>query len=98
MRLSVDEVRKIARLARLRLTPEEEQTLAPQLGQIIGYFDQLLAYDSVEQRPSEAAAALEAEDEPRGSMPQESFLDNAPEVRSSFLLVPQIKVTGRGDD
>ena len=98
MRLSVDEVRRIARLSRLRLSPEEEQTFAPQLGQIIDYFDQLSAYDAVEPTAPGATAALEADDEPRGSMSQESFLDNAPEVRSSFLLVPQIKVASRGDD
>ena len=94
MQLSVDEVRKIALLARLRLSPEEEETFAAQLGQIIDYFDQLSEYPSGAIEDRNVSETLERDDIPRVSMPQEDFLDNAPSVRSSFLLVPQVKVTG----
>ncbi len=94
MQLSVDEVRRIARLARLRLSPEEEETFAAQLGQIIDYFDQLSEYPSGAAEDRIASERLERDDTPRVSMPQEDFLGNAPGVRSSFLLVPQVKVTG----
>ena len=36
---SVEEVRKIAKLASLELTPEEEQEFAQQFGTILGYFE-----------------------------------------------------------
>ena len=86
MQLSVEEVRKIARLARLRLSPEEEQTFVPQLCQIIDYFDQLSAVEVGVEGDVSVTPTLEAEDVP--------VLDNAPQVRVPFLLVPQVKVTG----
>ena len=94
MRLSADEVRKIARLARLRLSPEEEETFVPQLGQIIDYFDLLTQYSSSEPEHLRVSETLEADDTARPSMPQEDFRHNAPLVRGSFLLVPQVKVLG----
>ena len=44
MALTTDEVRKIAMLARLRLTPREEDLFAQQLGQVVDYIDQLGRY------------------------------------------------------
>lgn len=93
MVLSVDEVRRIALLARLRLSTEEEEVFVPQLAQIIEYFDQLAEYGSEAEFPEEAAA-LEAEDVPGESMDRGEFLSNAPEALDSFVLVPQVKVTG----
>ena len=94
MRLSADEVRKIARLARLRLSPEEEETFVAQLGQIIDYFDLLTQYSSAEPEHRCVSETLEADDTARPSMRPQDFLDNAPLVRGSFLLVPQVKVLG----
>ena len=92
MSLSVDEVRRIALLARLRLSGEEEQTFAPQLGQILDYVAQLEAYATAPAAPEETPA-LEAADVERPSMPREALLDNAPATLDVFLLVPQVKVT-----
>ena len=92
MLLSADEVRKIARLARLRLSPEEEETFVGQLGQIIDYFDLLSQYSSAEPEPRSVSETLEVSDTERPSMPHEDFRDNAPKVRGPFLLVPQVKV------
>jgi|ABEF01.1.fsa_nt_gi aspartyl-tRNA(Asn)/glutamyl-tRNA(Gln) amidotransferase subunit C len=94
MQLSVEEVRKIARLARLRLSPEEEQTFVPQLRQIIDYFDQLSAVEMGVEGDVSATPTLEAEDVPVASLDRQTFLENAPQVRVPFLLVPQVKVTG----
>lgn len=44
MALTTEEVRKIAMLARLRLTPREEDLFAQQLGQVVDYIDQLGRY------------------------------------------------------
>ena len=94
MQLSVEEVRRIARLARLRLSTEEEETFVPQLGQIIDYFDQLSEYASYESKDRAVSETLEANDLARPSMPVGDFRENAPLVRSAFLLVPQVKVLG----
>ena len=93
MALSVDEVRRIAHLARLRLSAEEEEVFVPQLAQIIDYFDQLKEYGS-EAEIAEEALCLEAEDSPGESMDRGAFLSNAPDAMDTFVLVPQVKVTG----
>ncbi|HYG66697.1 MAG TPA: Asp-tRNA(Asn)/Glu-tRNA(Gln) amidotransferase subunit GatC, partial [Anaeromyxobacteraceae bacterium] len=45
MSLSLDEVRRIADLARLSLSPEEERTFAGQLSSILDYVAQLRELD-----------------------------------------------------
>jgi aspartyl-tRNA(Asn)/glutamyl-tRNA(Gln) amidotransferase subunit C len=92
MSLSVDEVRRIALLARIRLSPEEERTFAPQLGQILDYVAQLEQYSIASPAPEETPA-LEAADVEAPSMAREALLDNAPATLDVFLLVPQVKVT-----
>jgi aspartyl-tRNA(Asn)/glutamyl-tRNA(Gln) amidotransferase subunit C len=92
MSLSVDEVRRIALLARLRLSPEEEALFAPQLGQILDYVAQLESFPTAPAAP-EATPALEADDVPGASMPRAALLANAPATLDAFILVPQVKVT-----
>jgi aspartyl-tRNA(Asn)/glutamyl-tRNA(Gln) amidotransferase subunit C len=94
MPLSLDEVRKIASLARLRLTPEEESLFAGQLGAIVDYIGQLAEYESADPPPA-AAPAPEADDLPQPSLPREVFLANAPSALDGLLLVPG--VMGSGD-
>jgi aspartyl-tRNA(Asn)/glutamyl-tRNA(Gln) amidotransferase subunit C len=104
MALSIDEVRKIASLARLRFSPAEEVVLAAQLGHIVEYIDQLqrleggaaaMSGPGPAPRP-ETPEALRASDEPVPCLPRETFLANAPAALGAFLLVPEIK--GGGDD
>jgi len=95
MALTHEEVRKIAALARLRFTPEEESLFVDQLGKIVDYIDQLQAFEGA----SEATSSLpprEAEDRPHECLPRERFLANAPAVLDAFLLVPEVK--GGGED
>jgi len=94
MPLTLDEVRKIASLARLRLTAEEELLFAGQLGAIVDYIGQLGQYESAEP-PVAASPAPEADDLPRPSLPREVFLANAPSALDGLLLVPG--VMGGGD-
>ena len=95
MALSADEVGRIARLARLRLSDEEEHLFAPQLAEIRAYVEQLDRFETEEEQPSEAHG-LEREDDPTGSIDRDDFLANAPRSWGSFLLVPQVK--GSGDE
>lgn len=94
MPLTLDEVRKIASLARLRLTAEEELLFAGQLGAIVDYIGQLAEYESAEPR-ADAPPAPEADDLPQPSLPREVFLANAPSALDGLLLVPG--VMGGGD-
>lgn len=94
MALTLDEVRRIATLARLRFTPEEEQTFSRQLGGIVDYIDQLAAYPIVDSGGAgsvEGIAPREAGDASGDCLPRESFLANAPAVSDGFLVVPEVK-------
>jgi aspartyl-tRNA(Asn)/glutamyl-tRNA(Gln) amidotransferase subunit C len=110
MTLTTDNVRKIATLARLRLTPEEESLFAGQLGAIVDYIDQLEQYapggeaavvptGDTDRRESHEiqTATPEAADEIWPCLPREQFLANAPASLDGFLLVPEIKGTDDGE-
>lgn len=93
MALTLEEVRKIAALARLRLSPEEEARFAGQLAAIVDYIDQLQACAGEEPEiPSQGVQ--EQEDRPHECLPRERFLANAPASLDSFLLVPEVKAGG----
>ena len=95
MALTLEDVRKIATLARLRFSPEEEAKLAGQLARIVGYIDQLQAYEGAPPEVS-AHGVREMPDEPHECLPRGCFLANAPETMDAFLLVPEVKA-GSGD-
>lgn len=94
MALTIEEVRKIAALARLRFKPEEEAVFVGQLGKIVDYIDQLQSYETGTQDDDGQAApeaAPEAEDRVQEGLPREQFLANAPAAMDGFLLVPEVK-------
>ena len=100
MSLPLAEVRRIAELARLQLSTDDEATFAVQLSEIVDYIDQLRTFDvgAPEVQDAEQAAADTVNDEPRLPDPEaevlfEHFLDNAPASLDRFLLVPQVKAT-----
>jgi len=91
MALTSDEVRKIASLARLRFTPEQETVFVHQLGRIVDYVDQLQGFAGEESGADAAAPVREAEDVARPGLPRELFLANAPAADRGFLVVPEVK-------
>jgi aspartyl-tRNA(Asn)/glutamyl-tRNA(Gln) amidotransferase subunit C len=97
MALTIDDVRKIAILARLRFTPDEEAVLAGQLGKVVEYIDQLQAVATSGSGAPAAGAAREAEDRVAGCLDRATFLANAPAALGAFLVVPEVK-GGGGDD
>jgi len=94
MALTHEDVKKIAALARLRFTPEEELRLTGQLAKIVDYIDQLQAFETAE--PDLGSRGVEeAADQTAPCLPREKFLANAPASLDGFLLVPEVK--GGGD-
>jgi aspartyl-tRNA(Asn)/glutamyl-tRNA(Gln) amidotransferase subunit C len=94
MALSLEEVRRIAALARLRLSPEEEETFAVQLSAILGYVDQLRELDVSGVEPMTHALA-EGDVPLRPDVLQESLspadaLANAPAREGTCFKVPRI--------
>ncbi|HYG61194.1 MAG TPA: Asp-tRNA(Asn)/Glu-tRNA(Gln) amidotransferase subunit GatC [Thermoanaerobaculia bacterium] len=98
MALTPEHVKKIATLARLRFSPDEEAKLTGQLGGIVDYIDQLQRYDlpEVGEPAGGGPAAPEADDSARPCLPREQLLANAPAAMDGFLLVPEVK--GGGED
>lgn len=94
MALTIEEVRKIASLSRLRLTAEDEQRFLVQLGSIVEYIGQLSGFE-VTEPDSGGFASSEAADSPAACLPLEVVTGNAPEVSGGFLVVPQVRP---GDD
>jgi aspartyl-tRNA(Asn)/glutamyl-tRNA(Gln) amidotransferase subunit C len=95
MSLSLDEVRRIARLARLRLSPEEEAAFAGQLSAILDHVAQLGALDVSGVEPmthalaAGEAAALRPDELLPGLSPEEA-LANAPARQGTCFKVPRI--------
>lgn len=94
MALSADEVRHVARLARLALTDAEVEALAPQLSQILAYAEQVgEVADAQDVPPTTHPFALRdvsRPDEPRPSLPREDILAAAPHTEQDRFGVPRI--------
>ena len=94
MALTREQVRHVARLARLRLSPEEEERFASHLSQVVDYAALLAEADTTAVEPtahaSGAGAGAGRPDLALPSLPVEEGLANAPERSGTSLLVPPI--------
>ena len=87
------DVKYIAHLARLSLTPEEEQRIGAQLGHILGYIEKLKEVDVSGVEPTAHAFPLvnvTRPDEIRPSLSNEEALLNAPSKANGLFIVPKI--------
>jgi aspartyl-tRNA(Asn)/glutamyl-tRNA(Gln) amidotransferase subunit C len=87
------DIKYVAHLARIALTPDEEEKLAAQLGNILGYIEKLNQLDISNVEPTAHAVPLmnvARLDEVRPSLPNEEALRNAPAKASGLFLVPKI--------
>ena len=81
MKLSREEVLRIARLARVGLTEEEIDRLSEQLSNILENFDILQQVDTSDVPPTAQSIALQSvmrDDEAAPSLPPGDILANAP--------------------
>lgn len=93
MKISKEEVEKVAKLARLEITEAEKAPFREQLSSILSYVEQLKGFDTEGVEPT--ATVLEQtnvfrEDRVRPSLPAEQALANAPEQQENFFVVPRI--------
>lgn len=88
-----EQLKKMAHLARLNLTPQEEELYAKQLQSILDYFAKLQELDTSEVEPMAHVLPLSnvwREDEPKDSISQEDTFLNAPEVEDFAFKIPRI--------
>jgi aspartyl/glutamyl-tRNA(Asn/Gln) amidotransferase C subunit len=93
MSITLEEVRHVARLARLDLDEAEVLALQGELNALIGHFADLRAIDSTHLEPESHAVAMEniwAEDIPREPMNRAWALKNAPVSKAGLFVVPTI--------
>ena len=89
------QVRHVARLARLALSPEEEERFAAQLQHVLEYIERLSAVDVSFVEPLSFAGDAQAglplrEDEPRPGLAREKVLSQAPQHDAQAFVVPRI--------
>ena len=89
------QVRHVARLARLALSPEEEERFAAQLGHVLEYIERLSAVDVSGIEPLSFAGDVGADlplrdDVPLPSLPRETVLAQAPQQDGRAFVVPRI--------
>jgi aspartyl-tRNA(Asn)/glutamyl-tRNA(Gln) amidotransferase subunit C len=93
MKLTVEQVRHVATLARLSLTPEEEERQSEQLSAVLEAVALLEELDVSGVEPTSHAtltSSLLREDVTRPSLPPEKALANAPARVGSSFAVPKI--------
>jgi aspartyl-tRNA(Asn)/glutamyl-tRNA(Gln) amidotransferase subunit C len=87
------DVKYVAHLARLALTPDEEKKLGAQLGNILGYIEKLRELDVSNVEPTAHAVPMvnvTRADEIRPSLAHEDALRNAPKQSSGLFVVPKV--------
>ncbi len=97
-----DEVRRIAALARLRLTEDEVESLAKDFARILGYVEGLQsvadaagAEPLVHAVPPADPAGTLRPDEPGRCLPRETVLGLAPDRADAMVRVPRVLEEGR---
>ena len=86
-------VRKVAHLARLELTPDEETKFTTQLGDILEYVEQLNSLDVTDVEPTTRAIDvinITREDQLQPYPERDAILECAPSQEGEFFKVPKI--------
>jgi aspartyl-tRNA(Asn)/glutamyl-tRNA(Gln) amidotransferase subunit C len=92
-RISLDEVRHVARLARLDLTDGEIETLQGELSALLDHVDKVRLLDTADVPPTAHPLPLRnvlRDDAPRPGLERALVLAAAPAVEGDLFLVPSI--------
>jgi len=92
-RITADDVRKVAKLARLDLPEEKITTYTGQLESILDYVSQLQAVDTTDVPPTTRAVEVvnvTREDGVTPTQVREEILNQAPQREQDFYRVPKI--------
>jgi aspartyl-tRNA(Asn)/glutamyl-tRNA(Gln) amidotransferase subunit C len=91
--ITEDDVRYVAKLARLRLEPDEAERMTGELVKILAHIDKMSELDTADVPPT--AHVLDVTnvtrpDRPRPGLPREEALRNAPAVGDDCFRVPRM--------
>ena len=93
MSVSPEQVRHIAKLARIAMSDEELERLVPELNNILGWVEQLdeVDTDGVEPLTAVIPNALRLRDDAvTAGDERDDLLANAPEAQHGFFAVPKV--------
>lgn len=93
MSISLDEVRHVAKLARLELDESEIMDFQAQLNSLLGHFQDIQHLDVQGQSPKPHAVALQnvwAKDVSRPGLDRDKALKNTAETKAGLFIVPTI--------
>ncbi|MBU8880300.1 Asp-tRNA(Asn)/Glu-tRNA(Gln) amidotransferase subunit GatC [Bacillus sp. FJAT-29790] len=92
-RISTDQVKHVANLARLAITEEEAEIFTKQLDAMISFAEQLNELDTENIEPTSHVLNMKnvmREDIPQKGLPQSEVLKNAPDHQDGQVKVPSI--------
>lgn len=91
--IDIEDVKHVAKLARLELTPDEEIKFSKQLQDILNYVEQMNEVDTTGVEPMSHAidfSNVMREDVEFYEHTREELMQNAPEREGDFFKVPKI--------
>ena len=93
MSVNTEQVRHIAKLARIAMSDGEVEAMVPELNAILGWVDQLAAVDTDGVEPLTAVIDLKLrlrDDVVNDGDVREKVLLNAPDAQHGFFAVPKV--------
>jgi len=87
------DIKYVAQLARISLTPDEERKIGAQLSHILGYIEKLRELDVTHVEPTAHAVPMvnvTRADEIHPSLSHDEALRNAPRAAGGLFVVPKI--------
>lgn len=95
MEISDKDIEKLGDLARIKLSPEEKETLKTDIGSILGYVSEIQEVSSDIERDmsgdNEHINIMRADEEPHESgLYSKKILENAPEREGDYIKVKKI--------
>ena len=93
--MSIDNktVRKVSKLAKIRINEQEEKKLIEELNNILGWVDELKKVDTEKIEPMLSVfneSMVMRKDEVSSEPSDELVLKNAPESKTGFFVVPKV--------
>lgn len=93
MQVEREQVLRMAKLARLELSPAELEKMTGALSQVVDYMDMLKKLDLKDVEPMlavDTSARPMRADEIKPSLPKEETFKNAPEVNLDHFSIPKV--------
>lgn len=93
-KVTVDEIKKLANLSRIKLDEAEAESLRSELEIILGYVDQLSEVDTKGIEPTSQVTGLvnqmRADEEKDYGTSREDLLSNTPEQKDGYIKVKRV--------